>query len=230
MKSIEKNKEKIKFAAEVSESLANAVRRYVYQIPVLAIDELEIKKNYSPLYDEMLAHRVGLIPLQMKKNAKSGKMNLKTKKEGMIYSGDLSGSFKVAYEEIPLVSLEKGQELEFEASVVLGTGAEHAKFCPGIIVYKNLMSVKETKKTESAENFGNLENVKKEELVYADDFDGVYLDEDSNKGLELSPKEEELLITVESFGQISPEEIFREAIETLKKDLVDVGKKVLEDR
>ena len=43
--------------------------------------------------------------------------------------------------------------------------------------------------------------------------------------IELTPTEE-LLITVESFGQISEEEIFKRAIEVLKDDLKEVAKKI----
>jgi len=51
MKLIEKKKNQITFTAEIDESLANAVRRYLDQIPILAIDEVDISKNDSALYD-----------------------------------------------------------------------------------------------------------------------------------------------------------------------------------
>ena len=41
MKLIEKTKDNLVFAAEIDESIANAIRRYVGQIPVAAVDELE---------------------------------------------------------------------------------------------------------------------------------------------------------------------------------------------
>src|SRR3989338_9050267 len=52
-----------------NESLANAIRRSVAEVPTLAINEVEIFKNDSAIYDEMLAHRLGLIPLKTPKNA-----------------------------------------------------------------------------------------------------------------------------------------------------------------
>ena len=85
MEEIEKKQNQITFKTEVEESLANAIRRYLNQIPVLAIDELEIIKNGSALYDEVVAHRVGLIPLKMGKgvNEKTkGALKLSAKKEG----------------------------------------------------------------------------------------------------------------------------------------------------
>ena len=41
IKIISKNKEKIVFETDIGESLANAIRRSVLEIPVLAIDEVE---------------------------------------------------------------------------------------------------------------------------------------------------------------------------------------------
>src|SRR3972149_6730007 len=67
MELIEKNKDQIIFSAEIEDSLANAIRRYVNHIPVLAVDELEISRNDSPLYDETVAHRVGLVPIKADK-------------------------------------------------------------------------------------------------------------------------------------------------------------------
>lgn len=45
MKILTKSNEKISFVEEVDESLANAIRRSVLEIPVLAIDEVEFFKK-----------------------------------------------------------------------------------------------------------------------------------------------------------------------------------------
>ena len=52
-----------------------------------------------------------------------------------------------------------------------------------------------------------------------------YCKKHGKKGIEIVPTDE-LIITVESFGQIKEEEIFKKAIEALKKDLEEVSKKV----
>src|SRR3989338_10437468 len=129
MKLIEKNKEQIIFEAEIEDSLANAIRRYVNNMPILAVDEVEIIKNDSPLYDETVSHRIGLIPLKTEKSGKKEhiKIKLSSDKEGMVYSKEIKGDAKPVHENIPITFLNKGQELEFEAVAIMGTGIEHGK-------------------------------------------------------------------------------------------------------
>ena len=48
-----------------STAFANAFRRaMIGEVPTLAIEDVRIYDNTSALFDEMLAHRVGLIPLK----------------------------------------------------------------------------------------------------------------------------------------------------------------------
>ncbi|MEK6809811.1 MAG: hypothetical protein AABY40_03995 [Nanoarchaeota archaeon] len=65
LKVIKKEKEKIIFTLNgINPAIANAVRRYVLeQVPTLAIEEVELSRNDSALYDEMIALRLGLVPL-----------------------------------------------------------------------------------------------------------------------------------------------------------------------
>ena len=114
MKIISKNSDKICFSAETNENLANAIRRHINEIPILAIDEVEISKNDSPLYDETIAHRVGLIPLKMKKGFKENEKNvlkLKVKKPGIVYSSEFKGNFEIVHDKMPITLLNENQEL-----------------------------------------------------------------------------------------------------------------------
>ena len=145
MKIIEKNKEKLIFLADINEELANALRRYVAQIPVLAIDEVEISMNDSPLYDETLAHRLGLVPLRAKgviNEKTNSNLKLLSKKEGYVYSGEIKGDAEIVYKNMPLTILKEGQEIKINAIARVGIGKNHSKFSPGIMFYRNTFDVK----------------------------------------------------------------------------------------
>ncbi len=238
MKLINKKDNQITFTAEVDESLANAIRRYSDQIPVLAIDEVEIVKNDSPLYDETIAHRMGLIPLKMDKSSgekTTEHITLNADKDGVVYSEEMKGSIKPVYGKIPITILKKGQELEIAATVKAGKGSKHSKFSPGLMFYRNLMDIKADKNC-----LKEMINVCPQRIIKADDNKFSVVDEYKcdmceacsdfckKKGrgsVELTPTKE-LVISIESFGQMSTEDIFKKSIEALKKDLNEVAKKV----
>lgn len=233
MKLLNKKENSIRFSTEIDESLANSIRRYMFEIPVLAIDEVEISKNDSPLYDETIAHRLGLVPL--KNSLKIGSLKLNSKKEGTVYSGEMSGDIKLVYEKIPLTTLQKGQEIEFSATTKLGKGSEHSKFSPGLMFYRNIIDVKikgECPK-EIAESCpkGILKD-KGNKIVVEDaslcDMCEVCVEAGLKRGkecIELKPTKE-LVVELESFGQLSVEDMFKKSIEALKKDLTEISKKL----
>ena len=234
MKLIEKTKDHLVFAAEMYESVANAIRRYIGQIPVIAVDELEISRNDSPLYDETIAHRVGLIPLKAGKTAEKGKLKLDIKREGTVYSGDIKGNPEPVYKNIPITTLDKGQELQFIASVRFGRGAEHAKFSPGLMFYRNSAEITmdkefleevrkvlpDTEIKEKGSKITILDNKKKE---VTDVCEGIA--NKKKKKAEVSYGKE-LIISLESFGQMDAKDIFSESIDSLRKDLTSVAKAV----
>lgn len=235
MRMTEKKEDQISFAAEISEVLANSIRRYVNRIPILAIDEVEISKNDTPLYDETIAHRLGLIPLSSEKISakKLPVVKLTANGEGMVYSKSLKGA-DIVYEEMPITFLNKGQELELKATTTLGRGYEHSKFSPGFMFYRNVLEISIDKDFEEEIKKTCKENEVKEKggkIIVLDDRKKSVLDicegivKRHGKKIEIIPKEE-IIISVESFGQISPEEIFKESIKELKKDLNEVSKKV----
>lgn len=233
METINKKDNKIVFKAEISESLANAIRRYVNQIPMVAVDEVEISKNDSPLYDETIAHRIGLIPLKQS-GKKEDKLTLNVKDEGMVYSGDFKGGTEVVYDKIPITLLNKGQEIELVANTRAGIGQEHSKFSPGMINYRNGVEITLDKNVSEKINaiVPNLDiKIKGDKGIIIDDNEKEVCDicegicEKEGRKIEIKPTKD-LIINVESFGQIKSEDIFKKSIEILKKDLEDFAKKI----
>jgi len=231
MKLIEKKENQIVFSAEVDESLVNAIRRHINQIPILAIDEVEISKNDSALYDEIVAHRLGLIPLKASKDKKNPKISLSSKKEGMVYSKELKGS-QIVYGEMPITFLNKGQEIEIKATTKMGKGTEHSKFSPGLMFYRNVSEITLDKglKSEIESNFPeNKVSEKGNKITVLDDKKQEILDVCegicSKKGVKIEINfKNELIINLESFGQLDSNEIFKKSVEELKKDLQKVAK------
>jgi len=235
MEIIDSQENKITFKGKIEESITNAIRRYLNQIPVLAIDEVEIIKNGSALYDEIVAHRLGLIPLKAEKvGEKGGHLKLIAKKEGFVQSGELKGNIDVVYDKIPITFLDKEQELELSATVKPGKGAEHVKFSPGLMFYRRVAEIEMDK--------GLLEEVKRacpnanikekgDKIIVMDDGSKeisdvcIGISERANKKSETKDGEE-IIITVESFGQMPVKEVFKKSIDVLEKDLAEVSKKI----
>jgi DNA-directed RNA polymerase subunit D len=194
-------------------SLANAIRRSINNIPILAVDTLEISKNDSALFDEIISHRVGLVPLKNEKlklpsecdcgkEDGCGKCSIKLKLSavgpGIIYSGEMTPKGSVVY-NMPIITLDKEQEIEFVAIARMGKGIEHAKFSPGLFYYS-----------------------------YGEDISEENNDEKFKKMIEESKKskEKELSVEIESWGQITPKEMFTDSIEALNEEIKIFIKKV----
>jgi len=150
--------------SEADPMVANALRRtLIADLPKMAIEDVEFHlgpirsedgKEYesvAPLFDEIVAHRLGLIPLptdidlyQRKATCTACKgegcpsctiiYSLNKRGPGMVYSGDLEPigdpKLKPADLRIPIVELGAGQAMLVYATATLGSGREHAKWQP----------------------------------------------------------------------------------------------------
>src|SRR5207237_60242 len=65
IKLLTKEQDTVRFVlSDVSPAFANALRRIILaEVPVMAIEDVMILENSSVMYDEILAHRLGLIPI-----------------------------------------------------------------------------------------------------------------------------------------------------------------------
>jgi len=250
MKIIQKTEDKIAFAEEIDESLANAIRRSALEIPILAIDEVEFYKNDSVLYDEVLALRLGLLPLKTEKmelqeecsckgkgcSKCSVQLKLQAKGPVTIYAKDLKGKADVVYGEMPIVKLIEEQELEFVATARLGKGIEHTKFSPGLVYYRNVGEIEvsrdcdDCKKCVEACPLGilSIEKGKGEFDKYKCDLCEACVEECKKHGkdaIKIKPGKE-LIFFIESWGQLPAKDILEEAVKALKDNLKIVGKEI----
>ena len=214
IKNYDKKQGKISFTTDMSVNLANAIRRGVLEIPIIAIDEVEIIKNDSALYDEILAHRVGLIPIKTGLS-KETKFKLKEKGPKIVYSDDLKPGVGVDY-KLPILILDEEQEVELVANAKLGKGIEHLKYSPGLIFYKHnldpevidfVMVDAEGKASYNEEEF-------KEKVLSEEQINKIKKVKEVN----------ELVFNIESWGQIEVKEIFSKAIDVLDKNLQELNK------
>ncbi len=140
-----------------SPPLANSIRRAMKSlVPTLAVDYVDFYVNSSYLYDEIIAHRIGLIPIKTDlekfnfpdecscggEGCPNCQISFRLNVEGpkVVYSGDFISDdpeIRFAFDNIPVIELFKGQQLMLEAVARLGRGKEHSKFQPvSLCVYK----------------------------------------------------------------------------------------------
>ncbi len=126
----------------INSTLANSLRRIMSgTVGCFAIDKVVMYENSSAMFDEYIAHRIGLIPIITPKDAKEDEQilfNLEAEGPKIVYSKELLStdkSVKVANEEIPIIELGEGQRLRLEGQARMGAGSESAKFRPALVTY-----------------------------------------------------------------------------------------------
>lgn len=163
IKIIDRTDEKINFLLEgVTPEFANLLRRIMIgEVPTMAIEWVDFHKNSSVLWDEIIAHRLGLVPLTFNpkfynlpdeckcggKGCSQCQVVLKCDRvgPGIVYSIDLVSNdenVRPKYDNIPIVELLEGQELKFEAIAQLGLGKQHIKWQAANAGYKNVAVIK----------------------------------------------------------------------------------------
>ncbi len=249
---LENDKEQNKLSFILKDSIpvyANTLRRLMIdEVPTMAIEDVEFSKNNSILYDEMVAHRLGFVPL--KTDLKSynlpekckcegkgcNRCQLKlvlraTKGSGVVYSSEIKSkdpAIKPVYGDIPIAKLLKGQTIELEATAVLGKGKQHVKWSPCHVYYKYRPIVEITGDVKNPEaiievDHNNIFEIKDRKLVINKD---KVLDCDLSvdfseidKNVKVSASDTEFIFNIESFGQLSCKEIVSKAVDILDEQL-----------
>ncbi|MCM2325170.1 MAG: DNA-directed RNA polymerase subunit D [Candidatus Woesearchaeota archaeon] len=233
-----------------SPAYSNALRRIMLtEVPVMAMEDIEIRKNSSAMYDEILTHRLGLIPLTTdltsyelpktqadideKKAVCTLELTLKEKGPKTVYASDLKSKdpkVKPVYPKMPIVKLLKDQELEIVATAVLGKGKDHAKWSPGHVWYNYSPKIT-IKKSKDLEKYKDMYPPqifnKKGEIEEKLILDNNLVDAVANINPEIIKveyDETEYIFNLESWGQLPPKEMISEALNILNAKLDELNK------
>lgn len=286
-------------------SLANAIRRIlISEVPTMAIEKVYMYNNTSILQDEVLCHRLGLIPLRAdprkfnwyneekpddskenepdinkapsaygnstnslefelkvrcKKNPDATKLSSEmddlyidhkvyTKHMKWIPRNDqiqlLSDGKEITpnpgpvEDDIMIVKLRPGHELDIRMVAIKGVGKDHAKFSPVATAYYRLLpeiTLKERVRGEAAERLQrcfspgvidlveakseNGSGIEKEAVVKNARYDGcsrnVYRYDDLKDVVSMNKISDHFIFTVESTGALLPENLVVQAIDIL---------------
>ncbi|MES1921026.1 DNA-directed RNA polymerase II subunit RPB3 [Bonamia ostreae] len=216
IKILELNSSSIRFKMfETNHSIANGLRRIlISEIPCLAFDSAEINENTSFLSDEMIAHRLGLVPLQCDNIEEFNipeqcscegacpkcqvcfKLRVRAQRDKLlVYSGDIKNESK---REQPGHSVKI-----FDADAPKGEGTILAKLGPNqkleiVLVARRGIGKEHSKWSPAFVKFN-------------------YEGGEGNDSGENAPTEFEM--EVESMGQMAPEKLVRTALKVLREKI-----------
>lgn len=242
-----KDNELVLELSDITFGQANTLRRLMMnEVPIMAIEKVEFKQNSSIMYDEMLAHRMGLTPLVT--DAKNynlpeectcegagcakcqAEFTLTAKGPCTVYAKDLKckdPKIKPVYPDLPLVKLLENQEVELSATAQLGFGKEHTKWASGLVSYKQKPTLKigkaDTKTVSQAVKKLGLDAVSEKSGKLVVDETKLALSaspeayEDLDREIQIEFSKDTFIFTVESWGQLSPQDIMALAIERMNK-------------
>jgi DNA-directed RNA polymerase subunit D len=218
----------------VTPAFANGVRRaMVADVPTLSIEEVRVIENSSVMFDEMIALRLGLVPLTTPPGdfeiGDTVTLALDVEGPGTAYSGDLVSADSMvepADRNIPIIDLkdpegsETPQRLEVEADAVLDRGQEHAKHQGGVAVgYRHLQTVEVV---GDGDEFGDdepniLRGVIEDdgELVETAAFDHDLSQRYPGKEVAVSDVPNAFVFNVETDGSLTVDELVTQAVGSL---------------
>ena len=234
------------------QTMLNTIRRLILEeVPTMAIETVEFYDNSSAMFDEYIAHRLGLIPLTTDlKTYKlpeeccggecakcSATLTLDAKGPGLVLSGELKSKdpkVKPADKNIPIIKLTKNQNLRLEAKAVLGKGRNNAKWQPGSVGYRYVYDIQTDKGLEKPDAVAKVcpqgaLGVKAGKLVLSEALKCDGCGEcviASKKKVKVNPVKDSFILTLDSKGALSDKQIISKACEIGTAKLSEIEKEL----
>lgn len=246
IKFLKKEDNEVKFIIkDINHIFANTLRRLIIdEVQTLAIEDVTFKKNSSAMYDEMLAHRLGLLPLKTDlksytppeecrckgKGCAHCQLHLKLKAKGpcTVYAEEIKSKdpkIKPIFPKMPIVKLLKDQEIDLEAVAVLGNGKDHMKFSPGLIYYHAYPNIKTANAKKDAAEVcptGAISLVNNK--LKTDELKCNLCRACEEKGAEIKSSDKDFIFNLESFGQLTTKTILTQSMKIFEKKLKEFEK------
>lgn len=225
----------------------------ISEVPTLAIEKVDFQDNSSALFDETIAHRLGLMPLKFNPDKFNLPGECRCKGKGCplcqvvfalektgpvtVYSGDMKSSnrsVKPTSQSFPIVKLLKDQHIELKAFAEMDIGKEHMKwqaanvsyqYLPKIEVEKGFKDLKKIVKSCSKRVLG----VKNRKLVLLDPFkcDGCRVCEEiPNSGVKIKSDPTKFVFKVESVSGLDPQYIIFQGVRILQEKVKEFKKEL----
>jgi len=233
----------------------NSLRRIMLsELPKLAVDDVVIYDNTSALFDEIITHRLGLVPIPTDLSLLSfrdecvckGKgcpncivrYTLSKEGAGMIYSGDLQPaekSWAITEDKIHIVELFEEQRLILEVEAVLGRGRDHAKW-QGVQApsYRMEPIIEfDSKKLDDVKKFieklpKDFAKIKGNKIELSDikklSILESYIDQENIDFIKIKKDPTKVLFSFETDGSFSAKDALVESVKILEKKYAEFGK------
>jgi DNA-directed RNA polymerase subunit D len=244
---IERTDRRARFVARgLTPAFANGIRRaMVADVPTFSIDDVRFVENSSVMFDEMIALRLGLVPLTTPLDdfeiGDTVTLALDVEGPGTAYSGDIETSdslVRPADENIPIIDLKENsggdvQRIELEADAVLETGKSHAKQQGGVAVgYRHLQRVEVIGDDPDAEFDEQEPNILRGvieedgELLPTEEFDNDLTNRYPGKKVEVHDVPGAFVFHVETDGSVTVEELVTRAVDSIESRAAELEQKV----
>jgi DNA-directed RNA polymerase subunit D len=251
----QKQKKAVLSIEDINLYLLNSIRRIMLsELPKLAIEDVVIYDNTTTLFDEIISHRLGLVPLptdpellNFRDECSCGgkgcpsctvRYTLSKEGEGIVYSGDLQpseASWRIGEDLIPIVELFNDQRLILEVEAVLGRAKDHAKWqvvtAPGYFLYPIISFDSSDKKDVEAfmeELPDNLVTIKDNTLELSDitklPLLESYVDKEKADFIKIERDQHHVQFHFETDGSYTADKALMKSIELFEQKLKEFSK------